>query len=269
MLSIESGVPIREIPIFSSGDVSSFRAGEPATESAGRTAPVWRDDAIEALDQAERAENRGQLSRAERDFTLAASWAPDDPAVVGQLGQFYALRVRNWDKAWSIADKLIASHPQASPGWVLRAMVQKSEPRPGLRETDEYIIQHFSAHPEMEGNVEQSRWDLNPDRTQDPPSEIAPDKAQELYKREFPAILGSPDQPHSSKALHSHRRPHAPPPSPPPTHPSIPEASFAARLNPAPGNNRTRGRAKRGRSRYRIETIIHSAAPSCRPAEGS
>jgi len=166
MLSIESGVPIREVPIFRSSDLSFLAKGESATEASGRTAPVWMDDVGEALEQAVREEATGKLSRAERDFSLAASWVPDDPATVGQLGQFYVTSAK-WDKAWSIADRLIESHPESPWGWVLRAMVQKLQPRAGLHETDEYIVGHFSADPDMRGNVEQARADLKADGAHD------------------------------------------------------------------------------------------------------
>ncbi len=66
-----------------------------------------------------------------------------------------------WDQAWAISEKLIQSHPKEPEGWVLRALIQARQHRPDLKETDTYLVQHFSDNPKARGAVEQARWDLN------------------------------------------------------------------------------------------------------------
>ncbi|HJU07853.1 MAG TPA: tetratricopeptide repeat protein [Rhodanobacteraceae bacterium] len=82
------------------------------------------------------------LPHAQADFETASRLNPDDGWVLGQLSGIY-MQTKQWDKAWDIADKLIAKAPQDPGGWTLRAAIQMQQPRPGLKETTDYLESHF------------------------------------------------------------------------------------------------------------------------------
>jgi len=82
------------------------------------------------------------LPHAQQDFETASRLNPDDGWVLGQLSGIY-MQTKQWDKAWAIADKMIAKAPQDASGWTLRAAIQMQQPRPGLKETTDYLESHF------------------------------------------------------------------------------------------------------------------------------
>ncbi|HEY2344723.1 MAG TPA: hypothetical protein VGH80_02445 [Xanthomonadaceae bacterium] len=102
-------------------------------------------------------------AHAEADYSNAFALAPDDAWAGTQLGQFYAESTHEWDKAWNVAEKMIKTHPEVPNGWILRASIQSQQPRPGLRDTDAYIVAHFANSPDVEDAVAQARRDLASD----------------------------------------------------------------------------------------------------------
>ncbi len=82
------------------------------------------------------------LPHAQADFETASRLNPDDGWALGQLSGVY-MQTKQWDKAWDIADKMIAKAPQDPGGWTLRADIQMQQPRPGLKETTDYLESHF------------------------------------------------------------------------------------------------------------------------------
>jgi hypothetical protein len=65
-----------------------------------------------------------------------------------------------WDQAWAISEKLIQMHPEEPDGWAIRAEIQQEQPRPGLKETAAYLVQHFSDNPRAQDAVVQARQEL-------------------------------------------------------------------------------------------------------------
>lgn len=101
------------------------------------------------------------VSLAEADALVAMR--VDDPRVLEKLAGLYA-SFEQWDKASNISDQLIQVHPDNLKGWLVRAMIQKGQPRPGLHDTDEYIVQHFSSDPNARYFVDQARHELSKER---------------------------------------------------------------------------------------------------------
>jgi hypothetical protein len=163
LLSTLSRVPIREIPIFQTGDVTDFFWNKSAPYKANPSSKIWPDAIYAMCKHAEREAATGHLKEAERDYKTAVSWTPGDDSYLVQLGQFYALWSHEWDKAWDIADGLIRSNPDNPDGWVLRAEIQQGQPRPGLHETNEYIVQHFSNSKDdsVKNNVASAKYYLD------------------------------------------------------------------------------------------------------------
>lgn len=84
---------------------------------------------------------------AERSFKEAIALDPHDMWLLNALGNLYVRKTHAWDKGWTIANQLIRSHPESPTGWILRASIQKDEPRPGLVDTAHYFLDHFSHDP--------------------------------------------------------------------------------------------------------------------------
>ncbi len=82
------------------------------------------------------------LPHAQQDFETASRLNPDDGWVLGQLDSVY-MQTKQWDRAWDVANKIIQKAPQDTSGWMLRAQIQEQQPRPGLKDTTDYLESHF------------------------------------------------------------------------------------------------------------------------------
>jgi hypothetical protein len=111
-------------------------------------------------------EQAGRLARVDADLFIALS--PKDPDMLAQVGQNY-VSLLAWDSAWNIAEQLIRDMPDDPNGWILRAQIQFKQPRPGLHETSQYIVDHFSHDERAEYAVEQARSDLGQPPAPSPP----------------------------------------------------------------------------------------------------
>ena len=88
---------------------------------------------------------KNDLPDAERDFETANALDPSDEWARSQLiGTYFSLK--RWHKAWSMADRLIRQNPKKLEGWMLRADIQRLQPRPGLRATIHVMATHFKKY---------------------------------------------------------------------------------------------------------------------------
>jgi Tfp pilus assembly protein PilF len=94
---------------------------------------------------------------AEKDLESALALNPDDGDVLGSLGNLYTNQTHEWDKAWDIADRIIRKYPGSPGGWVMRATIQESQPRPGLSGTYQYFVGHFGSDPGMQWQISHMR----------------------------------------------------------------------------------------------------------------
>ncbi|HEY2345960.1 MAG TPA: hypothetical protein VGH80_08755 [Xanthomonadaceae bacterium] len=102
----------------------------------------------------------GHLVDAENDVLAALKLAPDDAWALDELGDDYVHRSRQFDKGWDVADRLIKAHPDDPNGWLLRASIQKDQPRPGLHDTLVYFLAHFGDDPAVQELVPRMRAEL-------------------------------------------------------------------------------------------------------------
>jgi len=86
--------------------------------------------------------------------------APNDSATLFNLGYMFAYQSRQWDKAWGIANQLIKANPDNPQGWIIRATVQREQPRAGLRGTIDHFIKQFGDDPTQQITVQQMRRTL-------------------------------------------------------------------------------------------------------------
>jgi tetratricopeptide (TPR) repeat protein len=82
------------------------------------------------------------LPKAQKDFMTATDLDPKDMWAWGQLGRTYASQCE-WDEAWQVGSRLVEQDPAHSDGWLLKAVVQAYQPRPGLKATVTYLSDHF------------------------------------------------------------------------------------------------------------------------------
>ena len=86
---------------------------------------------------------KGDLPHAQQDFETATELDPTDMWALARLGDVYLQHGQQWDKAWEVANRLVQKDPQHLDGWVMRASIQEQQPRPGLKDTVDYLESHF------------------------------------------------------------------------------------------------------------------------------
>ena len=127
--------------------------GDRAVALSPRSADAFED---RARAKQENSDDKG----AEQDYRTALSLRPGDVFDLYQLGWIFANSHRRWDEAWTIADQLVREHPDHPEGWTLRAQIQETQPRPGLHDTLEYLVSHFSDDPRAKDAVKKARATL-------------------------------------------------------------------------------------------------------------
>jgi len=105
------------------------------------------------------AEMQGEndLPSAQRDFLKATQLDPTDMWALSRLGSVYIQNGRQWDKARSVADQLIAKRPDVEDGWMLRATVQFNQRQPGFVDTVNQIASRFRRDPKTAAVVAHMR----------------------------------------------------------------------------------------------------------------
>lgn len=102
-------------------------------------------------------ESVNDFAHAEQDFRQALRLIPEDSWTLAELGRIYVYSTHDWDKGWNVANQLIQNHPEDAAGWILRASIQKDQPRPGLDDTVNYFLSHFGNDPDVQTTVAQMR----------------------------------------------------------------------------------------------------------------
>lgn len=92
-------------------------------------------------------ESLNDYPHAEQDLQKALALSPTDPSVLVELGNLYVNVTHEWDKGWAIADELIRQRPQNPDGWLLRAAIQRQQPRAGMRATVDDFAARFGHDP--------------------------------------------------------------------------------------------------------------------------
>lgn len=93
----------------------------------------------------------------EQDCRTALAIDPDNTWTLKHLGMLYVYTTHEWDAGWSIASQMIAAHPNDPTGWILRASIQKDQPRSGEVDTIRYFLAHFGNDPTVQVTVAQMR----------------------------------------------------------------------------------------------------------------
>ncbi|MBS0463163.1 MAG: DUF4034 domain-containing protein [Proteobacteria bacterium] len=100
-----------------------------------------------------------QPGAAEQDWKTAMSMNPANDWTVSQL-QMLLMSQHRWDDLWRLSEQQIRTRPKSPTGWIIRSAVQAYQPRPGLRDTERYLVTHFSNDPTASAAVEHARQDL-------------------------------------------------------------------------------------------------------------
>jgi tetratricopeptide (TPR) repeat protein len=102
-------------------------------------------------------ESIGDPTRAADDYEQALRLNATDAWTLIRLGNIYVQSTHDWDKGWMVANRLIQTSPDNPEGWLLRASIQKNQPRAGLEQTVADFLARFSADPAQRGAVAQMR----------------------------------------------------------------------------------------------------------------
>jgi tetratricopeptide (TPR) repeat protein len=102
-------------------------------------------------------ESMGKLDRAREDYEQALHLNPVDTWTLAELGNIYVNSTHDWDKGWAIANRLIQVNPDDPQGWLLRARIQKDQPRGGLDQTIADFVARFGSDPGKQMLVERVR----------------------------------------------------------------------------------------------------------------
>jgi tetratricopeptide (TPR) repeat protein len=95
-------------------------------------------------------ESMGQPDHAIEDYEQALRINPDDSWGLIALGNLYVNGKHDWDKAWAITDRLLQIHPEEPRAWLLRARIQREQPRAGLDQTVSDFIARFGNGPDQQ-----------------------------------------------------------------------------------------------------------------------
>jgi tetratricopeptide (TPR) repeat protein len=95
-------------------------------------------------------ESMGQADDAIADYEQALRIHPDDSWDLIELGNLYINSKHDWDKGWAMADRLLQVHPEEPRGWLLRARIQREQPRAGLDQTVSDFIARFGNSPDQQ-----------------------------------------------------------------------------------------------------------------------
>jgi tetratricopeptide (TPR) repeat protein len=91
---------------------------------------------------------------ARADLEQALRLHPDQSWAWVELGYLAIESEHDWNRGWEISDRLIRSWPEEPDGWILRAMVQKGQPRDGLDRTIAEFQSRFGRDPSRRALVE-------------------------------------------------------------------------------------------------------------------
>lgn len=117
-----------------------------------------------APEHADRLDVRGNVYEAMKDYPHAVAdflasikLDPHQTWPLIELGRIYVYATHDWAAGWSVADQLIQKHPEKAQGWILRASIQKDQPRAGLDDTIHYFLDHFGDDPAQQVTVREMR----------------------------------------------------------------------------------------------------------------
>jgi tetratricopeptide (TPR) repeat protein len=128
-------------------NLNNFDESQWAVEEADRMVNASPQDEESIKARAYSYESLGDYKRAEQDMRAALSIDPGDEGALTELLNIYVDWTHEWDKAWDADNRLIQVSPGKPYGWVMRAEIQKQQPRAGLQDTVDYFAAHFDVDP--------------------------------------------------------------------------------------------------------------------------
>ena len=128
-------------------NLNNFDESQWAVDEAERMVSASPRDVDAIMARAYSYESLGDYKRAEQDMRAALSIDPGNEGALTELLNLYVDWTHEWDKAWDADNRLIQVSPGKPYGWVMRAEIQKQQPRSGLQDTVDYFAAHFDVDP--------------------------------------------------------------------------------------------------------------------------
>jgi tetratricopeptide (TPR) repeat protein len=129
-------------------NLSNFDESKWAVDEADSMVKLAPQDEDPIKARAYSYEMLGDYKHAEQDMQTLLSINPGEESVLIELGSMYAYWSHEWDKAWATDNRIIQAYPNNPYGWMLRAEIQKQQPRAGLPDTINYFAAHFDTDPQ-------------------------------------------------------------------------------------------------------------------------
>ncbi|MFC5580047.1 tetratricopeptide repeat protein [Rhodanobacter terrae] len=142
-----------DVRVHRNYDLTTLRESAWALADANQLVDTWPEKAGGFNARAYAYESIKDYVHAEQDLRTAIPLDASDTWPLAELGDIYVYRIHDWDKGWDIASRLIQSHPEKPQGWILRASIQKDQPRAGMDETMHYFLAHFGDDPHLQLQV--------------------------------------------------------------------------------------------------------------------
>lgn len=143
-------------------NLAAYDEGSWAREEAGKSSPDSIQLGTTAKAYGDAYRSLGEAKLAEKGYLRAIAINASDKEARFALGMLYVYSTHQWEKGWALANQLIQDVPNDPKGWLLRARIQRDQPRPGLQDTVSYFIAHFAADPRKQGQVEEMKMLLVP-----------------------------------------------------------------------------------------------------------
>ncbi|MFZ0871548.1 MAG: hypothetical protein WAM90_12600, partial [Rhodanobacter sp.] len=134
-------------------NLNNFDESQWAVDEAERMVNASPRDVDAIMARAYSYESLSDYKRAEQDMRAALLIDPGNEGALTELLNLYVDWTHEWDKAWDADNRLIQVSPGKSYGWVMRAEIQKQQPRPGLQDTVDYFAAHFDVDPRDHKNL--------------------------------------------------------------------------------------------------------------------
>jgi tetratricopeptide (TPR) repeat protein len=128
-------------------NLNNFDDSQWAVDEADRMVNASPQDKEAIKARAYSYESLGDYKRSEQDMRAALSIDPGDEGALTELLNMYVNWTHEWDKAWDTDNHLIQVSPGKPYAWVMRAEIQKQQPRAGLQDTVDYFAAHFDVDP--------------------------------------------------------------------------------------------------------------------------
>ena len=140
--------------------LNNFDESAWAVQEANALLKSKPNDVVRLRLRATSYESLNDYPHAEADARAILAQDPSDAHALLTLSSIYIDDTQQWDKAWEVVNDLIKYYRDEPQVWVLRARIQRGQPRAGLKDTVDYYAAHFGNDPAQQKTITWLRAEL-------------------------------------------------------------------------------------------------------------